>query len=93
MMIMQQKNRKKKTLDYFPVLQTNQTNCLTTMKFGFESFSTFFDVFFLGRKSQKAASYKAGKIKKIDFCSAARFSLVQGIKHPLSNKVFIGSRY
>ena len=26
----------------------------------------------------------------IDFCSATRFSLVQGIKHPLSNKVFIG---
>ena len=33
---------------------------------------------------------KAGEIKKIDICSAARFSLVQGIKHPLSNKVFIG---
>ena len=28
--------------------------------------------------------------KTFDFCSATRFSLVQGIKHPLSNKVFIG---
>ena len=29
-------------------------------------------------------------MKKIDFCLAAKFSLVQGIKHLLSNKVFIG---
>ena len=29
-------------------------------------------------------------MKKIDFCLAAKFSLVQGITHLLSNKVFIG---
>ena len=77
-------------MDYFPVLQTSPTNLLDN-KFGFESFSTFVDVIFLGRKThQKTPVIKAGKIKKIDFCSATRFSLVQGVKHPLSNNVFIG---
>ena len=42
------------------------------------------------KHTKKAPVIKAGKIKKIDICSAARFSLVQGIKHPLSNNVFIG---
>ena len=41
----------------FPCYKLIQQICLTTMKFGFESFSTFFDVFFLGRKTQKTASY------------------------------------
>ena len=57
MMIMQQKNRKKKLWIIFPCYKLIQQICLTTMKFGFESFSTFFDVFFLSRKTQKAASY------------------------------------
>ena len=51
------KNRKKTFGLFSRVKKLIQQICLTAMKFGFESFSTFFYVFFLGRKTQKTASY------------------------------------